>query len=267
VTKRASKTSGHKHQRRLAFNNKMKASTILLLTGLLCACTKTGQEDNTISKALMDIKPKPELTSENKATHLLPESIPTEDSTDSVQVLLQFDNLILTTWFEEVWNDENYFAKVHSDTILVKLGLVTKISGQYSLKPGPSIQAMEILQSYETSVTIMDEGPHVDLTKWKHHIGEWKKLNIVNNTFRTHEYSSLDQEKFPDVTTDEIVQATKKHFNIDSNGWTELAQKCTGPNSYPCGVSISRIIVKIILTDNNGITSEKYIILEVPMGC
>jgi hypothetical protein len=210
---------------------------------------------------------KSELSSDKKSPQANTTQI-VDDSGDSVQVLLQFDNLTLTTGFEEVWNDENYFSEVHKDTILIQLGLVSKISGQvYLLKSSSSIRTIQIYQNYETSLTIMDEGPHVDLTDWTHYVGEWKELKIKDNRFKTLEYSSADQEQFPNVTPDEILEATKKHLKVDSNRWTELAKQCNGPNKYPCGVSISRINLKITLTDNKENKTDKYVILEVPMGC
>ncbi|MBT1705438.1 hypothetical protein [Chryseosolibacter indicus] len=245
----------------------MRATNILLIFGLLCSCSRPGQNDNLVDSGLKEEKPKSELPSGEKSKQANTTET-TDNSKESIQVLLQFENLTLTTGFEEVWNDENYFAEVHKDTILIQLGLVSKISGQeYLLKPASSIGTIQIYQNYETSLTIMDEGPHVDLTDWTHYIGQWKELKIKDNRFKTLKYSNTDQEQFPEVTSEEILEATEKHLNVDSSRWTELAKQCTGPNKYPCGISISRINLKIILTDNKGITTEKYIIFEVPMGC
>lgn len=245
----------------------MKATNILLILGLFCSCTQARQSDHRAHNKAQDSEAKSDLVPSNTVEQGN-DSETTKDSVDNVQVLLQFNNLTITTDFEEVWNDKNYFAKIHKDTILVQLGLVRNISGQtYLLKSGLDIQAIQIFQNYETSLTIMDEGPHVDLTDWTHYVGDWKKLKIEDNKFKTLEYSGADQEKFPIVTSKEILEAAQKHLHVDSNRWTELAKRCTGPNVYPCGVSISRINLKIVLTDNKGITTEKYVILEIPMGC
>lgn len=246
----------------------MRATNILLIVGFLYSCSRPGQNGNLVDSGLNDEKPKAELSSNQKLVRQVNPSEMVEKLDDNVQLLLQFDNLTLTTSFEEVWNDENYFAKVHKDTILIQLGLVSKISGQeYFLKPSTVIKTIQIYQNYETSLTIMDEGPHVDLTDWAHYVGDWEQLKIESNGFKTLEYSTSEQEKFPKVTSEEIFEATKKHLAVDSNRWTELAKQCTGPNTYPCGVSISRINLKIVMTDDKGTTAEKYVILEVPMGC
>ena len=235
--------------------------------GFLCSCSRPGQNESLFDNG-KDEKPKSGLISGVKLEEQVnaPETV--EDSGDSVQLLLQFENLTLTTGFEEVWNDDSYFAEVHKDTIVVQLGLVGKISGQtYLLMPAASIKTIQIYQNYETSLTIMDEGPHLDLTDWAHYNGEWKNLEIESNSFKTLEYSTAEQERFPEVTSGEILEATKRYVSVDSKRWTELAKQCTGPNAYPCGVSINRINLKIVLTDNKGNTTEKYIIFEVPMGC
>jgi hypothetical protein len=245
----------------------MKTISIFLLFALFCSCTKTLHNDHAVDDLLTDTNEKLKLASDTTA-ELGKVFEATMEPADKVQVLLQFENLTITTEFEEVWTDGDYFTQVHKDTILIQLGLVSKISGQtYMLKPAMSIETIQIYQNYETSLTIMDEGPHVDLIDWIHFIGEWNELEIKNNRFKTLEYSDLDQEKFPPVTSDQILEATKKHLNVDSSRWTDLVRQCTGPNKYPCGVSVSRINLRIVLTDNKGITTEKYVIMEIPMGC
>lgn len=181
---------------------------------------------------------------------------------------LKFQELSLTVELEETWNKPDYFTNIHSDTIIVELGLVSEISGQlYSLELNKSVKSVAIFQNYETSLTLMDEGPHIDLINWKHHKSDWKRLEVTNNNFRTLKYSNAENDMFPDVTTDEILSALRDHLNVQDNRWTELAKQCSNANSYPCGVSISRINLKIELTRVDGTTSLKHIIFEVPMGC
>jgi hypothetical protein len=174
----------------------------------------------------------------------------------------------MTVELEETWNKSDYFERVHSDTIIVKLGLVSEISGQlYSIEPSESVKSFEIFQNYETSLTLMDEGPHIDLTNWKHFQPDWKQINIDDNKFKTFKYSDAESNKFPSVSSTEILNAVREHLNVQDNRWTELSKKCNDANTNPCGVSISRINLKVELTKQNGTTSVKYIIFEVPMGC
>ncbi|GAB5533151.1 MAG: hypothetical protein Roseis3KO_49280 [Roseivirga sp.] len=181
---------------------------------------------------------------------------------------LKFEGLTLQVELEETWNKPGYFTKIHSDTIIVKLGLMGQISGQrYTLEPDKSVKSIAIFQNYETSLTLMDEGPHIDLVNWKHHKSDWKRLELEDNHFSTLKYSRAQNAMFPDVTTDEILSALRDHLNVENNRWTELAKQCSSANSYPCGVSISSINLKIELTKVDGTTSLKHKIFEVPMGC
>lgn len=184
-------------------------------------------------------------------------------------VKLKFNNVEFAVDLEEVWNDDNYFKMVYSDTIFVELGLASKPYGHLHTisKLDSSIHKVEILQRYETSLTLMNEGPHIDLVNWKHYYNDWEDLKIENRRFVTSEYSEEDWQKFPTVTTEEIVQAIRERFDGENNQWVELAQKCQEANHYPCGVAISKIYLRVILTDNEGIKSEKIVVYQIPMGC
>jgi hypothetical protein len=183
-------------------------------------------------------------------------------------VSLKFQDLTLNVELEETWNESGYFDKIHDDTISVRLGLVSNVSGQrYQLELSNDVSEIEVFQNYETSLTLMDEGPHVDLTEWKHYISQWKRLELEKDSFYTLKYSQTDFEKFPEVSTVEILEAIRDKLNVQDDKWTELAKQCKNARSYPCGVSISHINLRIELTKTDGSTSTKYIIFEVPMGC
>lgn len=206
----------------------------------------------------------------DKKTSSQDESMAGDDSggTPGTEVSLKFPGLTITTRFGEVSNEADYFDQVHTDTIVVQLGLGGDATGQtYVIKRDPSVQSIEIFQNYETSLTLMNEGPHLDLTDWKHYVSDWQKLDVSNNSFQTSVYSGEDQMEFPDVTPDEIVLAVKERLSNDQPEWMELVKKCKGANDYPCGVSISRINLKIVTTDADGVKKERLVIFEIPMGC
>ncbi|MFT6134405.1 MAG: hypothetical protein ACJAZM_000894 [Cyclobacteriaceae bacterium] len=185
----------------------------------------------------------------------------------SKSISLKFQELTLKAELEETWNESGYFDKVHDDSISVELGLGSVISGQvFQLELSNELSKVVIFQNYETSMTIMDEGPHIDLTKWKHHKSEWKQLQLENSLFSPLKYSNADKDRFPDVTTEEIIEAVRDELNDEDNKWTEIAKQCENAKSYPCGVSISQINLRVELTMKNGSTSNKYILFEVPMG-
>lgn len=247
---------------------KMK-SVVALLVVIFWSCTTEKPGEVATEVKTYEVA-KSATVSDMKAADQNESTTASDDSAEApgMEVSLKFDGLTITTRFEEIWNEEDYFDQIHADTILVQIGLGDDPSGKtYLIKTDSSIQSMEIFQNYETSLTLMNEGPHLDFTHWKHYISDWQKLNISDNQFNTLTYSQEDQVKFPDVTRDEIVQVVKQGSRDDSDGWLKLAEECKGANGYPCGVSISRINLKIVTTDINGVKKERLVIFEIPMGC
>ena len=115
-------------------------------------------------------------------------------------------------------------------------------------------------------MTIMDEGPHCDLKEWKHYYSEWKKLNydLKENVFISDLYEQEDWDKFIDVNINELKTAVEKECG---DYWSVHIKDIKNVYEYPIGVSMSRIFLKILLTDENDIITEKTISFEIPMGC
>lgn len=242
---------------------------IALLIVVFCSCTSEKQAEVATEVKTYDVSNSATI-SDKKASGQREDMATRGDSDKApgMEVSLKFARLTITTRFDEIWSSEDYLNQVHADTILIQLGLANDGTGQtYVIKKDSSIQSIEIFQNYETSLTVMNEGPHIDLTDWKHYVSDWQKLDITENEFKTLDYSLSDQTKFPDVTPNEIVQAVKERLINDSGGWLELAKECKGANDGPCGISISRINLKIVTTDIKGVKTERLVIFEIPMGC
>ena len=240
----------------------------MLLVVVLCSCTTEKPQEVATEAKTSDVS-ESAAASDKKAPDQHESNAASDASDDgwAKDVSLKFVGLTLTTRFDEVWNEEGYFDQIHTDTIVVQLGLGNATGQTYVMKTDSSIQSIEIFQNYETSLTVMNEGPHIDLTEWKHYVSDWQKLDITGDEFKTVNYSLSDKTKFPDVTPDEIVQAVKARLKDDSDRWAKLASECKDVNDYPCGVSISRINLRIATTDINGVKTERLVIFEIPMGC
>jgi hypothetical protein len=156
----------------------------------------------------------------------------------------------------------------------IELGLGESMSKVLNLNPAQdSNYVFKIEQQYETSITIMNEGPHIDLVDWKHHVSEWQALKATKDlTFISTEVSSIE---FPQVTKKQIVDALKEaskgwpreEGNDPVSGWIRLANKCETPNTYPCGVGVSKIRLRIsVLKDGNWIPVQTIELIP-PMGC
>ena len=153
-----------------------------------------------------------------------------------------------------------------NDTARVYLGLTETPEGKKIKLKHSNFKKIEVFQRYENSITIMDEGPHCDLTEWKHYYSEWKKLefNSINNSFVSDSYEEKDGKKFLDIDITELKKVVGKRCG---DYWEQLIQNIKNVNEYPSGVTMSKIFLKILLTDENGSVTEKIIEFELPMGC
>lgn len=156
--------------------------------------------------------------------------------------------------------------KIQNDTAYVTLDLSGTLEGKFLKIFHKKYQKVEVFQCYENSVTIMDEGPHCDLTEWKHYYSEWKELPYFSdkNSFKTFKHSEQDSERFISIKIEELKKAVA---NFCGERWSNLINNIKHANEYPSGITTSRILLKIILTDKNNHITKKLIVFELPMGC
>lgn len=152
-------------------------------------------------------------------------------------------------------------------TSTLELELGASVDGQaitLYLSPGET-REFKVEQQYENSLTIMDEGPHLDLLDWKHYTSEWQVLEgIGQNKFRALTVEERDSDRFPAVTPAEIYSAVLKR---GGKRWADIAKTCKGPNDDWCGVLTSRISFRISALTNGKWTIVHQVDVIVPMGC
>lgn len=178
---------------------------------------------------------------------------------------IRFEEFIIQIDSIEVWDEKGKLANQQKDTARIFLELGETIEGQklkvQKIKKGD----IRIYQRFENSVTIMNEGPHCDLTEWKHYNSNWEQLRIENEQFLTESYFEADWEKFIEVDMTELREAVRKQCGEE---WAEHIKDVKLPNEYPCGVSTSRIFLKIEFIDQDSKElKERIISFEIPMGC
>ncbi|SHF05488.1 SH3 domain-containing protein [Psychroflexus salarius] len=166
----------------------------------------------------------------------------------------------------EVWDKNETLYKVQKDTAKVYVKLGETPEGKKIKIKQSKFKKIEVFQRHENSITIMNEGPHCDLTEWKHYYSDWKKLDfdLTEYTFISDSYERDDSEKFIDVNINDLKKAVEKECG---GYWPELIKDIKSVNEYPSAVSMSRIYLKILLTDENDSVIEKIIEFEIPMGC
>jgi glucan-binding YG repeat protein len=165
-----------------------------------------------------------------------------------------------------VFDKDKELNKTQKDTVYLYSELGETIEGQTLSVSTDKLTNLTIEQRYETSVTIIGEGPHCDLIDWKHYNSEWKMLksNKVGQ-FICDSYSEKDWEKFPKIQISELKTRVKKHCE---EGFYNLILKIKSPTEYPSGVGVSRYFLRLTgQRKDNGQTVTKLIIFEVAMGC
>lgn len=182
------------------------------------------------------------------------------------RVEIKFNDFILELDNIGLMGDLTVLSKVQKDTAKVSLDLSGTPENKFLKIIQKKYKKIEVFQRYENSITIMDEGPHCDLTEWKHFYSEWKKLpyNKIKNSFKTFKYSTKDWEKFIPVKINELKSAVDEFCG---EKWSKLIKNIKTANEYPSGVSMSKIFLKVILTNKNDQITEKIIEFEIPMGC
>jgi ribosomal protein S8 len=189
----------------------------------------------------------------------------TENETQANDHLLKirFEEFSIEIDSVEVWDEEGKLKEQQKDTAKIYLELGETIEGQilkvHKIKKGE----IRIYQRFENSVTVMNEGPHCDLTEWKHYNSDWKELKIENGQFLTDSYSEEDWERFIEVDMTELREAVREQCG---DGWAEHVKNVKSPNEYPCGVSTSRIFFKITFSEQDKVI-ERIVSFEIPMGC
>lgn len=120
----------------------------------------------------------------------------------------------------------------------------------------------------ETSITIQNEGPHCDLTEWRHGYTDWQKMIAhphEKNVFTFPTEIDFQNLPFPETDMTEVQNAV---YNSCGKEWMSRMKKCASPYEYPCSVGLSSYLFRITTNQNeNGENDVFYFKVEVPMGC
>lgn len=131
---------------------------------------------------------------------------------------------------------------------LKEYSVLKNTSKENYLELGDTIVSLElnrkgkfrIYQKIETSVSVMDEGPHLDLTKWKHGVTKWKILSKDGVKFKY--WDGPKKIPFANYTLNEFLEEVDKR---GGDRWKKIAEKCINVEEYPCGVGHSLYKLKV----------------------
>jgi hypothetical protein len=165
-----------------------------------------------------------------------------------------------------IYDEDHKIDQIQKDTVEIYADIGETIEGQLFSISSEHLSNFSVEQRYETSITIMDEGPHCDLINWKHYDSDWIPLKQnTNEQFVGYKYSASDFKKFPDISINEMKQKVKEQCGEE---WFKLIEKVKTLTEYPSGVGISRFYIKITgQRKDNGKMVSKLIIIHTPMGC
>ena len=144
------------------------------------------------------------------------------------------------------------FGRTVSITDLELGDVVEGATVELAVGPAPAGE-WRLQMQYETSLSISDEGPHLDLLDWKHHTSEWRDLERLSPTrFRVPTLTEEEQERFPSYRPEELREAVLK---AGDEGWLELL----GGGS----VGVSSIRLRVIAPG-----AEPFVVaFSIAMGC
>lgn len=172
---------------------------------------------------------------------------------------LQFNDIVI---FVENENESLTFT----DTVDLYLDLGETIQGQTFKIVKSGLREIKIEQQYKTSLSISNEGPHLDLLDWKHFTSDWVELiPIDKDKYKAITYSENDQEKFPNFTEAELVDYLK---SIGHQGYADLIVNPTySDGSKHWWTGLSRVSIKVTGFDKENKLVTRIINFEIPMGC
>lgn len=173
-----------------------------------------------------------------------------EMASDTVR--LHFDDFTLLMPNIEIYRNDSIPGK---DTIEISPELGYGLDSQIVMVHlKPNIKSVEVLESYKTVLSIMDEGPHLDLYHWKGYESSWTEIKpLKDKVFMMKFISEKEAARFPGFTKEELVEVAENA----EKGWSNTLTKpsyCTWKDHYWIGVGIRRL--KFVLTDSEGRSFE-----------
>ncbi len=238
-----------------------KIITTLIFT-TLCSCShSSANKTETAQNGSMVVETMDTANQTNNSATF------TNDETEADTITtLKFKELSISINRLVVYDEDKKMEQIQKDTVELYLELGETIEGQLISISSDQLANFTIEQRYETSVTIMNEGPHCDLTDWKHFYSAWKQLQANSlGQFTCEKYTEKECEKFPKIQIDDLKQKVKEHCGDE---WFKHVEKVKTPTEYPSGVGISRYYLRVTgHRKDNRQTVTKLIVIETPMGC
>jgi hypothetical protein len=132
------------------------------------------------------------------------------------------------------------------------------------IKHHQGFRDIEVFQKHENSIAVSDDKSHSDIIDWEHYYSSWKPLKTISNNkkFETLPISEKEATRFIDVDIDELKAVVK---DACGESWGNSIKSVTSLNDYPIKIVVSKLYLRILMTDIDGYKTEKILIFEVPL--
>ena len=166
-----------------------------------------------------------------------------------------------------VWSGMS-FTDLSRDTIHVTLDVGETLETQMVRLHPSRTNANDTFRvdlQYETSLSVEDEGPHIDLLEWKHFLSEPIPMQRHSSQqFKVPLLTVAQRQRFPAVTRHEIVDEVHR---LHGKYWADRVRKVKGPNDYPCSVNVSRYWITVSVRTDGQWRTITVIEFKNMMGC
>lgn len=133
---------------------------------------------------------------------------------------------------------------------------------------GLQLKNIIVEQRFRTSMSVQNEGPHLDFIDWKHDHTDWTELENEDQKFVAVQ-SPPEKLPFPEMSQQEILDYfevyKKEKKDNDLKHWNEVVKKCTNATTYPCRVGIDRVEFQIKDRKSSKVLKSFHVLY--PMGC
>ena len=158
-----------------------------------------------------------------------------------------------------------YLAEPFKDRITIPLEMQDQISNANLIIVANKNDKIRASLQLETSMSIQDEGPHLDLLDWKHCTSDWLTIdNTATHQFKLPDFENISLDCFPEVTLAEIKQAVLEH---DGQEWMPLFDRDSFNKEMNLLIGISAARIKIEQMIEGKWVAVTIVNLTIPIGC
>lgn len=133
-----------------------------------------------------------------------------------------------------------------------------------NVKHHKEFRSIQVFQKHENSIAISDNESHCDMINWQHYYSSWKPLKTIksNSKFVAAPIPEKEQSRFIEVDIEELKAVVKDDCG---DSWANAIQDIKTVNDFPVSVKVSKLYLRILMTDIDGNKIEKILIFEVPI--